>query len=165
MRKIFFLLMVLFLIVCDKQKATEMELREERLSSFILRSYDGSKLKWKLTAEDAEISDTTVIHRLEVEFFDDKLQSSSKLEADSGYVFRKTNDLRVLGHIFIRSKDSVMLWTDELNWSEERQKIFTDGEVKYSKGNQIYKGRGLESDPDLKNIVIKEKFSGKVEFE
>lgn len=157
--------MIFFLIVCDKNKTTEIELREESISSFILRNYEGSKLKWKLTAEDAKISDTTVIHELEVEFFDKNLESSSKLEADSGYVFHKTNDLKVMGHVVLRSSDSVMLWTDELNWSEEKQKIFTDGEIKYSKGNQIYMGKGLESDPNLKNIVIKEKFSGEVEFE
>ncbi len=165
MRKNFFLLIIFFLILCDKQKTTEIELREESISSFILRNYEGSKLKWKLIAEDARISDTTIIHHLNVEFFDKNLESSSKLEADSGYVFHGTNDLKVMGHVVLRSSDSVTLWTDELQWSEERQKIFTDGEIKYSKNNQIYMGKGLESDPDLKNIVIKEKFSGEVEFE
>lgn len=139
--------------------------KEESLSSFVLKNYGGSRLKWKLTAENAKISDTTIIYRLELEFFDESSKRSSILKADSGYIVHATNDLRATGNIVIISSDSVTLWTDELNWSEEKQKIFTDGEVKYSKRNQIYRGRGLESDPSLKNIVIKEKFSGEVEFE
>ena len=164
MRKIFLFVLIFIFVSCKRQNPTELEVREESLSSFILKNYKGSRLQWKLTAEDAKVSDTTVIHQFELEFFDENSQPSSKLEADSGYIFNKNNDLKAMGHIIVRSSDSVMLWTDELNWSEERQKIFTDGKVRYSKGNQIYRGRGLESDPHLKNIVIKESFRGKVEL-
>ena len=161
----FLVILVFFIVACEKQNTTDLEIKEESLSSFILRNYKGSRLIWKLTAEDAKVSDTTVIHQLELEFFDENSQPSSKLKADSGYVIHKTNDLKAVGNIVIKSSDSVTLWTDELNWSEEKQKIFTDGQVKYSKDDQVYHGRGLESDPSLKHIVIKEKFSGKGEFE
>ena len=164
MRINFFLLLIFFLIVCDKQKTTEMEIKEESLYSFILRSYEGSKLKWKLIAEDAKISDTTIIHQLELEFYDDDLNYASRLKADSGYVVNESNDLKIMGDIVVKSSDSTTLWTEELNWSEEKQKIFTDEKVKYSKGNEVYFGKGLESDAGLKRIVIKEKFSGKGEF-
>ena len=164
MMKMFLLVYVFVIVACEKQNTTDLETKEETLSSFVLSNYKGSRLQWKLTAEDAKISDTTVIHKLKLEFFDEDLQSSSKLKADSGYIFHETNDLKAMGHIVVRSKDSVMLWADELNWSEEKQKIFTDSKVKYSKGNQIYRGKGLESDPRLKNIVIKENFRGEVEL-
>lgn len=164
MIKMFLLVFIFVFVACEKQDTAGLEIKEETLSSFVLSNYRGSRLAWKLTAEDAKISDTTVIHQLKLEFFDEDLKSSSRLEADSGYIFHKTNDLKAMGHIVVRSKDSVMLWTDELNWSEEKQKIFTDSEVKYSKENQIYRGKGLESDPRLKNIVIKENFRGEVEL-
>jgi len=165
MIKMFLFVLIFIFMSCEKQNTTELEIKEESLSSFILRNYKGSRLIWKLTAEDAKISDTTVIHQLELEFFDENSQPSSKLKADSGYVVHKTNDLKAVGNIVIKSSDSTTLWTDELNWSEEKQKIFTDREVKYSKDNKVYRGRGLESDPSLKHIVIKEKFSGKGDFE
>jgi len=165
MIKIFLFVLIFILVSCEKQNATELEIKEESLYSFVLRNYTGSRLKWTLTAEDAKISDTTIIHQLELEFFGKDSKSSSKLRADSGYVFHETNDLKAMGNIVVKSSDSVTLWTDELSWSEEKQQIFTDGEVKYSKGNKIYRGKGLESDPSLKNIVIKEKFIGEVEFE
>lgn len=152
-------------MMCDKQKTTEMEINEESLSSFELRSYEGSRLIWKLMAGDARIADTTIIHRLELEFYDKNSELSSRLKADSGYVINDLNDLKVMGNVVVKSSDSTTLWTDELNWSEERQKIFTEKKVKYSKGNDIYFGKGLESDASLKKIVIKEKFSGKGEFE
>lgn len=158
-------MLAIVFVSCEKQSAAEFEIKEESLTSFILKNYKGSRLMWKLTAKDAKISDTTVIHQLELDFFDENSEHSSKLKADSGYVIRKTNDLKAVGNIVIKSSDSVTLWTDELNWSEEKQKIFTDGEVKYSKDKQVYRGKGLESDPSLKHIVIKEKFSGKGEFE
>jgi LPS export ABC transporter protein LptC len=165
MINMFLLVFVLFFFSCENKKTTEVEIKEESLSSFILRNYKGSRLKWKLTAEDAKISDTTLIHQLELEFFDENSQLSSRLKADSGYVIHETNDLKAVGNIVIKSSDSVTLWTEELNWSEKRQKIFTDKEVKYSKDKEIYKGRGLEADPDLKHIFIKERFSGKGDFE
>ncbi len=161
-----FLFIVIFVfIACEKQNTADLEIKEESLSSFVLRNYEGSRLKWKLTAKDAKISDTTVIHQLELEFFDKNSESSSKLKADSGYVIQKTNDLKAVGNIVVKSSDSVTLWTEELNWSEERQKIFTDKEVKYSKDKEVYRGKGLESDPSLKHIIIKEKFTGKGDFE
>ena len=165
MMRMLLLLFIFVFVACEKQNTTDLETKEESLSSFVLSNYEGSRLKWKLTAENAKISDTTVIHQLKLEFFDEDLQPSSKLEADSGYIFHKTNDLKAMGHIVVRSKDSVMLWTDELNWSEEKQKIFTEKEVKYSKDKEDYRGKGLEADPSLKHIIIKEKFSGKGDFE
>ena len=151
-------------MMCDKQKMTEMEIKEESLYSFVLRNYEGSHLIWKLIAGDAKISDTTIIHQLELEFYDENSNITSWLRADSGYVINELNDLKVMGNIIVKSSDSVILWTEELNWSEERQKIFTDGKVKYSRGNDIYFGKGLESDASLKRIIIKEKFSGQGEF-
>lgn len=165
MIKVLLWLLVIFFMSCDNKKTTEVEIKDETLSSFVLRNFSGSQLKWKLIAQNAKISDTTVIYKLELEFFDRDAQPTSKLKADSGYVVQKTNDLKAVGNIIVKSKDSVTLWTEELNWSEERQKIFTDKEVKYSKNNEIYKGRGLEADPDLKHIIIKEKFSGKGDIE
>ncbi len=164
MRKMFLLFIIFPIIMCDKQKTTEMEIKEESLSSFILRSYEGSRLIWKLIAGDARISDTTIIHQLELEFYDENSNLTSRLKADSGYVIHELNDLKVMGNIVVKSSDSITLWTDELNWSEERQKIFTDKKVKYSKDDAVYFGRGLESDASLKKIIIKEKFSGKGEF-
>lgn len=165
MIKIFLLIFLFVFLSCENKKSMEIEVKEESLSSFVLRNYEGSRLKWKLTAKDAKISDTTVIHQLELEFFDKNSESSSKLTADSGYVINKTNDLKAVGNIVVKSNDSTTLWTEELNWSEERQKIFTDKEVKYSKEKEVYRGKGLESDPNLKHIIIKEKFSGKGDFE
>lgn len=151
-------------MMCDTQKTTEMEIKEESLYSFVLRNYEGSRLIWKLIAEDAKISDTTIIHKLELEFYDENSKVTSRLSADSGYVIHESDDLKVMGNIIVKSSDSVTLWTDELNWSEEKQKIFTDGKVKYSRDNDIYFGKGLESDASLKRIIIKEKFSGQGEF-
>jgi LPS export ABC transporter protein LptC len=164
MRMIFLFVLMFYFLGCNSQNETEILMKEESLSSFVLRNYDGSRLKWKLIAKNARISDTTIINQLELEFFSENLNQSSVLKADSGYIIHKTNDLKAIGNIIIKSSDSVTLWTDELNWSEEKQKIFTDGEVKYSRGNEIYRGIGLESDPSLKHIVIKQKFSGEGEF-
>ncbi len=165
MRKICLLLAIISFMACNRKKTTEMEIREESLSSFILRNYERSQLKWKLNAKEAKISDTTIIHQFELEFFNENSQLSSRLKADSGYIIHETNDLKAMGNIVVKSSDSITLWTEELNWSEERQKIFTDGEVKYSKSDEIFFGKGLESDPGLRKIIIKEKFSGKGHFE
>ena len=52
-----------------------------------------------------------------------------------------------------------------MNWDEQEKKIKTDSHVKYMKNNKIYEGIGLESDPNLKHIVIEKEFRGEGEFE
>lgn len=165
MRKIFILSLILSIFACERKNTTEKIIKGEQVSSFTLRNYKESLLKWKLTGNNAKISDTVLIYQLKLEFFDEKSNLCSKLKADSGYVFQETNNLKALGNVVVQSEDSVILRTDELNWSEKRQKIFTDSKFEYSKGNEIYRGKGLEADPGLKQITIKEEFSGKGTFE
>ncbi|MEO0292953.1 MAG: LPS export ABC transporter periplasmic protein LptC [candidate division WOR-3 bacterium] len=164
MNKIFLIFALLSFWSCRNPEETENIKKEESLSSFVLKNYKGSKLSWRLIAKKAKISDTISIYGLEVEFFEINSGISSILKADSGFIFNNNKDLKVMGNVVITSSDSMKLWTDELNWSEDRQKIFTDSEIKYSKGKETYKGKGLEADPDLKKIIIKEKFTGEGEF-
>lgn len=160
------LLALLCIINCERDEKFEIPPVKEKVIAFTLSHTQGSILTWKLKGERAiERGDTIIIYKVEINFFGDDGEITSILTADSGYVLNKTNDLKALGNIQVESMDSTILWTDELNWIEKEQKIITQEIVKYKKGDKLYRGKGMKADPDLKHIIIKEKFYGEGEFE
>ncbi len=166
MKYIFILLMIAGLFGCEKENNLEITKESERVTSFTLKEVNKSSLQWELKGKRAVyLRDTIVIYELQLFFYNREGSFTSELKADSGYVFENTKDLRAMGNVIVQSKDSTILWTRELNWIQKEQKIQTESPVKYKKGDKIYTGKGLESDSDLKHIIIKEKFQGKGEFE
>lgn len=139
---------------------------EEKITTFTISEAQGDLIRWELQGESAvDRGDTVIIYRFLLKFYNCDGAITSTLKADSGYIFEETNDLKALGNVVVETDDSTTLWTDELNWKEKEQKIQTESTLKYKKGNTFYTGKGMEADPDLKCIVIKEKFTGEGEFE
>jgi len=62
------------------------------------------------------------------------------------------------GHVLVVSKDGAKLETNLLRWDNARQKIMSDDSVRITRGKTVMTGIGLESDPSLEHVVIKEKF-------
>lgn len=161
-------LVVLLLIFCDCSEEQKVEIPDfhEEIKDFRLTEMSGDLLKWELSGNRAvSRRDTIIVYEVNLTFFNNEGNVSSTLRSDSGFVIEKTNDLTALGDIVIKTADSVTLWTQKLNWIEEEEKITTDREVRYKKDGKLYRGTGMESDPDLKHIKIKKNFRGEGEFE
>jgi len=89
-----------------------------------------------------------------VDFFDKDGKLSSTLFSDSGSVDENNNFMTVNGNVRGVSKDRVLLFSDELKWSKEQKKIYTDKFVKiFSKGDTVY-GYGFESTQEFKKWKI-----------
>lgn len=165
MKKIFFIVSMVFLICCDKGPKTEdgietIPVSREKAEKFVLVDSDGSRKNWILRAERANNFDDSVkIYGVVVEFYDKEGLYSSTLTSDSGVVYSKSGDMRAIEHVKVTSRDSTVLKTDYLHWDDKRQKIYTESDVKITQKKSIITGKGMESDPNLEHIEIKENFN------
>ena len=53
-----------------------------------------------------------------------------------------------------------VLESEVLHWDNQRQRIHTDEFVKLTEGDQILTGYGLETDPDLTDLTLRERVEG-----
>ena len=89
-----------------------------------------------------------------VDFFDKSGSHASTLFSDSGVVDENNTFMVVNGNVKAVSDDGVVLFSDELKWSKEKKKIFTDKFVTiYSEGDTV-RGYGFESGQGLKRWKI-----------
>ncbi|PPK88528.1 LPS export ABC transporter protein LptC [Neolewinella xylanilytica] len=92
-----------------------------------------------------------------VAFFLDELQdTTSTLTAKQGVYRRRSNVITVRDSVVWESKDQQRLETEELNWDESRELIYTNKFVVLTQPDYIITGYGLESDPSFTNARVLE---------
>jgi 3-deoxy-D-manno-octulosonate 8-phosphate phosphatase (KDO 8-P phosphatase) len=80
--------------------------------------------------------------------------ASARMVASKGEVNIDNHDLNAWGGVQITSDDGTVLYTEKLNFSNSRQKIYTDAAVKIVRKDSIVLGEGMEANPDLSNVRI-----------
>ncbi len=101
----------------------------------------------------------------EVVFYDEQGASYSVLVAQSGTVWTKTEDLTARWGVVVKTKDSTILSTDSLSWSNSRRLIYTDAEVVILTPRGRLLGKGLVSDAQLNKIEILSEVQGQGDYE
>ncbi len=91
---------------------------------------------------------------IHVDFYDREGRHNSTLTADSGVVYRNTNNLVAMGHVVVISDSGVVLQTEQLRWDNKRQKIISEVPVRFTTRQDTLIGDAFISDPDLKNYEI-----------
>jgi len=159
------ILFLFFSISCEKTKqgGNNNEITpagKENALKFVLVNTRGNNRDWVLSADRAnDFGDSIKLYVLTVEFYDAKGKYNSTLTADSGVVFSPSGDMKATSNVEVISRDSTLLKTNNLRWNNKMQKIITDDEVMITNKNSIITGKGMESDPNLKHIKIKENFN------
>lgn len=97
-----------------------------------------------------------------IDFFDEQGKHTSTLVADSALVREKQRFLEVFGRVKITTDDGRTLDTDHLAWNDTKRVITTDGYVVITKGNDIMRGYGFESDPELTHIRLLRQVTGRL---
>jgi len=92
---------------------------------------------------------------IHVDFYDKKGTHNSVLTADQGIVYDQTKDLKALGNVVVVSDSGVTLLTEKLEWSNRRQRLFSDTLVTFITAEDSVFGDYFESDPGLKEYIIK----------
>ena len=86
-----------------------------------------------------------------VDFFDHSEIHTTHLTSHSAEINEKSNFMRAIQSVVVKSDNGVTLFTDTLSWDHSKQRIFTDDSVQFVKVNQdtVY-GVGFESDMEMK---------------
>lgn len=134
---------------------------DQIIEGFSLMETENGKKQWVLTSPKAsnyEKQKTVQIEGVKIDFYRVNEELYSTLTADRGTVNTTSNDMVAQGHVLVISKDGAKLETNLLRWDNARQKIMSDDSVRITRGKTVMTGIGLESDPSLEHVVIKEKF-------
>lgn len=94
------------------------------------------------------------IYTFRLILYDSTSKQVAEVIADSGTYFLYSKDLRAQGNLKIITSSGGILLTDTLYYNNEEDIFSTDKEVTYIEGENILKGVGFESDPQLRNIVV-----------
>lgn len=86
-----------------------------------------------------------------VDFFDQSEVHTTHLTSHSAEINEKSNFMRAMQSVVVKSDSGVTLFTDTLSWDHSKQRIFTDDSVQVVTENQdtVY-GVGFESDMEMK---------------
>jgi LPS export ABC transporter protein LptC len=163
---------VLFCLIlcvgCQKGSEKAIPTREpfahEIVEELTLRERHKGTTGWVLTAEKAinyEAEGVVKVYEIRLEFFDGDEQISSVLTADSGAVFTSSNDMQAMGHVRVETRQDAILTTDFLEWDNETRLIKTDNPIRIEMEESVITGVGLQSDPDLEHMKVKETFEAR----
>jgi len=94
---------------------------------------------------------------IELDFYGKNGKHTSYVSAEKGKFYENTEDVVGKGNVIVVSDTGMTLYTEELRWVNELNKIFSDTLVMITTqdGDTLY-GKGFESDPDLTKRVIYE---------
>lgn len=86
----------------------------------------------------------------------------STLQADSGWIKEKRQELMVMGNVVVKTDQGMILETQSLSWNPKTNKVTTEDFVKITKGKDVITGYGLEADQGLQEFRIKKEVKGKI---
>lgn len=132
---------------------------QEAADAELYYSEDG-KVTTKLQAKrwlQYENGDQEFPEGIYMEFYDETGKITSTLRADDAYYFNDEKKYRGRGNVIINNiEEKQELKTEELFWTPEDEKMFTDEFVTIKLGNEVFYGRGLEAKQDFSWYVMKE---------
>ncbi|MEM9526576.1 MAG: LPS export ABC transporter periplasmic protein LptC [Bacteroidota bacterium] len=91
---------------------------------------------------------------LHITFFDEFQDTSSTLIAKWGVYRRRTNEITVRDSVVWESVDLQRLETEELNWEEKSERIYTNKFVVLRQPDYLITGYGLEADQTFTNATV-----------
>jgi LPS export ABC transporter protein LptC len=126
------------------------------IMNFELTESANGETSFKLAASKAIVySETTLVYRIKLNFFK-KGAFYGELLADSGKLSTETDDMEAFGNVKVTGIEGAVLESNELKWSNARQKIYTEEQVLITTKDKKISGKNFESNPDLTNIKLKE---------
>lgn len=97
---------------------------------------------------------TLLKENVRVDFYDDEGELKSHLTSDQGKVFEKNKDMVATGDVVVISRTGTHLFTEELYWNNELERIISHVPVMITSENDTLYGDSFNSDPDLINYEI-----------
>ncbi|MEO0073489.1 MAG: LPS export ABC transporter periplasmic protein LptC [candidate division WOR-3 bacterium] len=157
-------------VQCDVGKGTRSadRLPDQVICRFRVEETRGGRPLFLLVAEKATVYDDGLrieVSAPQVTFLDEGRRPYSLMTADSGTIFRNTEELVVRGSVHIETSESTRLITDSLTWSNRLRRLHTDAVVVLQTRHGRIEGQGLVSDPSLERVEIKSEVIGHTNYE
>lgn len=84
------------------------------------------------------------------------------LTSRTGEIEEESRNTVARGDVELLTQDGRTLHSEVLHWDNQRQLIHSEEFVRYAEGDQILTGYGMETDPDLSNLTLRERVAGEL---
>jgi LPS export ABC transporter protein LptC len=168
-RRIFALLIVLGLLLASGCGEKEEESPSPTTESPIQTIYgyhtvetERGQMRWELFGNRAErYAGEEDLHLIGVRmYFYSEGNLSATLTSKTGSVNENTRNMVAKGDVKIVTEDDRTLQSEVLNWDNERRIISTDLFFRATDADKVLTGIGLETDPKMTDLVIKQQVEG-----
>lgn len=147
--------------------AESAELPDQQIYDYqLIDSEEGIK-QWVLVSERMEKyadQDEVELYVVDMQFFKAG-EYYSTLTAERGRANLSTKQLFAWGNVVVVTSDERRLEAEELYYDDARELIHNDVFNRFTWGEDLMTGYGLEATPDLEYLEIKEQVSAEVEDE
>jgi KDO2-lipid IV(A) lauroyltransferase len=135
---------------------------DQVVADFTLEESRAGHAQWVLRAEQARVyrDQHTDLDGVFLVFLHAADDTSTTIRADRGRYTERTKVLAALGNVLVVDDEGTEIRADSLNWDPQRELIFTEAAVEIRRDGDLLRGIGMEADPDLEEIVLKEQVSG-----
>lgn len=157
----FLLVFLIFFCGCSRNElpSTGGPVKPLVMEGFTMTETEDGKKKLVVKAESAEIDKNNNIikaNNVNLKYYDSKGNVSSILTSETGILELGTKDMTAEGNVILTTDIDAKLETEKLKWLSAENKVFTDEPVRFTKGGNVLKGKGLEADSRLENATVKE---------
>jgi LPS export ABC transporter protein LptC len=135
---------------------------EQETESYHTRQTRAGVAVWELWGDRAETypgENTMLLHGVRMHFYEEG-ERSAVLTAREAEVDQATEFTTARGDVVVINADGDQLESEILHWDPSRREIHTEEFVRFTRGDQVFTGYGMTTDPDLTNVLIHRQFEG-----
>ena len=124
------------------------------------------RIEWKMNVKTLTQKEEQVKkvygNNIKLYLYDENENLIMEIESDSGTANLTSNNVFLEGNVELTNKrNKTKLYTDVLNYDSEKERIYTDSEVKIIKGESVIHGKGMNADLKMNEITLKETYGKK----
>ena len=137
---------------------TSGELPDSEVEDFTITETDSGRTQWTMFAKKASTytaRDLVVARTVRIDFFGEAGKKSSELVAREGELYQRTRDMVARGQVVLQTVEGWRMSTEELRFSNSRDKLLSDKLVRVEKEGSVLEGVGFESDPHLEHFEFR----------
>lgn len=137
---------------------------EQQTQDYHTQHTQAGVVVWELWGDSAERysgENELRLHDVRMVFYREGVKDAV-LTSDRGDIDEITERTTARGNVIVVSEAGRRLESEILHWDPERALIHTDAFVRFTDGDQIVTGYGMETDPDLTDLVIERQVEGEL---
>jgi len=135
------------------------ELPDSEVEDFTVTETDSGMTQWIMFAKRAATftaKDLVTARTVRIDFFGDDGKKSSELVAIEGELYQRSRDMVARGKVVLQTVEGWTMRTEELRFSNSRNRILSDKLVRVEKEGSVLEGVGFESDPQLQHFEFRD---------